>query len=846
MKCFVDKTVFVLSLLLLFPSVSIAADDFTARFHVEAERPWAGPEYWTNPMEDWRISQGRLEVRNGGANRNVHLLTRQLGDKKAAFSMSVTIGRLENGAAPRSVGFRVGVHNNWGDYRSAVFHGGGLNAGVSAAGRLFIGRAGPKPTGQPINAGSVLLTLTAHPAGDKYDLTLTAADAQSGKLLGTISKQVAGEQLIGNLVLVNHFPTAARGKKGKPGARHWFRDWRLSGEKIEAHPNQTFGPILWAMHTLSRGVMKMTAQMPPLGKSDSKAVRLQVKKDGAWKTIGVDNIDALSRTATFRIADWDDSHDTPYRLVYALTNADGEQQRHYWKGVVRRDPVERDLIVAGFTGNTDTGFPNADIVRNVGLANPDVLLFTGDQIYEQVGGYGIVRTPDDRSKITPEIVNRAAINYLRKWYMFGWAFGDLMRDRISLCLPDDHDVYQGNIWGNGGNPISMAQHERGGYAMAAEWVNMVHRTQTSHHPAAYDPTPIKQNISVYYGDMLYGRVSFAILADRQFKSGPRGTVATWPGRPDHIQDRNFDTSLLDKPGLKLLGARQLKFLREWGADWRGADMKVVCSQTILCNLANYHGGEKMYLVADLDSNGWPQAGRNRALDEIRRSFALMYAGDQHLPSIVQHGILKHGDAGYSFCVPSIAAGYPRSWRADAEGRPVKNRLRADLPNTGDYIEGLGNRVSVFAIGNPAEKNRPGPLNTLHDKSSGFGIVRFDKKKRNYTMECWRLQVDLSHPKPGDQFPGWPKTINMLENYGRAAVAHLPTLHCAGKKNPVVQVIDEANGKTVYTLRIIGDTFQPKVFHDGAYTIRVGQPETNRWQVLTSVRPDKTKTLEIEY
>ena len=117
----------------------------------------------------------------------------------------------------------------------------------------------------------------------------------------------------------------------------------------------------------------------------------------------------------------------------------------------------------------------------------------------------------------------------------------------------------------------------------------------------FDPTPIARGITVYYGDMVYGRVSFAVVADRMFKSGPQGKVSTWRGRPDHIRSKSIDIAALDKPGLQLLGERQEKFLEQWAADWRGADMKMVLSQTIFCNLANYHGGNKMYLVADLDS-----------------------------------------------------------------------------------------------------------------------------------------------------------------------------------------------------------------------------------------------------
>jgi hypothetical protein len=431
--------------------------------------------------------------------------------------------------------------------------------------------------------------------------------------------------------------------------------------------------------------------------------------------------------------------------------------------------------------------------------------------------------------------------------MLGWAFGDIMRDRVTLCLPDDHDVYQGNIWGNGGNSITIRNHPRGGYAMPAEWVNMIQRTQTSHLPDPFDRAPIKQRISVYYTDMLYGRVSFAILEDRKFKSGPQGTVNYWQGRPDHVKDPNFDPKSVDLKELKLLGDRQLKFLDHWAADWRGADMKTVVSQTIFCNLANYHGGNKEFLVADLDSNGWPQSGRRRALRAMRKGFAFHIAGDQHLASIVHHGIEKHGDAGFSFCVPSIAVGYPRSWRADQEGLPVKNRVDPKLPNTGDYFDGLGNRMSVYAIANPERTNRPGTLKTLHDKASGYGIVRFDTQKRDITIECWRLLVDVANPLPDDQFPGWPKTINLFDNDGRKAVDTLPTIQVTGMQNAVVQVIDEAGGKVVYTLRIVGTSFQPKVFRrGGTYTVKVGDQESGNIKTYTGIKPAKDAVLTVTF
>ena len=822
------------------------AEDFASQFENTHDRIWLGADYWANPMEDWRVHDGRLECVRGGENRNVHLLTHWLGDDPGQLTMSVRLGLLSEGEKKGSAGFAIGVlDGDTRDHLSSLFFGNGLPAGITSDGRLFIGRMDDPPTPSVVNTpDDVELRLSIQPAGDAYTITLTAQTPGSDGLLGAVSVDgISGDQLVGNLVLVNNVgnrrPHVA--DEGKL-PRFWFRDWRVSGSDLIADPSQRFGPILYAMHTLSRGVLKMTAQMPPIGPRDSQAVRLQIQSNGQWQTIGEETIDPLSRTATFRAEGWDDGRDAPYRLVWTETTRDGNEKQSYFTGTVRRDPRERDeLVIAGFTGNTDSGFPNRLVVGNVAAMNPDVLFFSGDQIYESVGGYGIFREP----------VELAAVNYLRKIYMWGWAFRDVMRDRPALVLPDDHDVYQGNIWGQGGRDCGgMANHAKGGYAMPAAWVNAVQRTQTAHHPDPFDATPIDQGITVYYGDMLYGRISFAVLEDRKFKSGPEGKVNTWPGRPDHVRDPNLDPKTLDKPGLKLLGDRQLDFLRHWAADWQGADMKLAVSQTIFCNLANYHGGNQQYLVADLDSNGWPQTGRNKALRELRRGFAFHYAGDQHLPSIVHQGIDTWSDAIYSFCVPSIAAGYPRSWRPDAEGRPVRNRPAPNLPNTGDYLDGLGNHVTVYAIGNPAKKNRPGRINTLHDKSSGFGIVRMNKRQATTTMECYRLQIDANNLKPEDQFPGWPKTIHMTENYGREAAAYLPQLQVTGMTNPVVQVIDDTSGDIVYTLRIRGTTFRPKVFSaNAAYTIKVGEPGAGDLKVIEGVEPivgDQLETLEVDF
>jgi alkaline phosphatase D len=118
------------------------------------------------------------------------------------------------------------------------------------------------------------------------------------------------------------------------------------------------------------------------------------------------------------------------------------------------------------------------------------------------------------------------------------------------------------------------------------------------------------------------------------------------------------------------------------------------------------------------------------------------------------------------------------------------------------------------------------------KASGLGLVRFDKRQRTVTVECWPYLADVT--KRGTQFPGWPLVVKQLDNYGRATVAHLPTLKFSGVKNPVVQLFEDNTGELVYALRVHGQEFQPHVFVPGNYTVKAGDPDTGQWTELKNL------------
>ena len=718
------------------------------------DRVWLGPDFWANPMEDWRIVNGAAECQTSGGDRNVNLVTHQITNVAGSFRMSVEIERVQVHKTDGGAGFRVGIRSDLNEYRSNSFANGGVNAGV-VDGQLVLGRK-RIPIGSDKFDGRIVLE--GKPNGDSYSLTLTAMGAGDGDV--TVTQTVPPGSILGNVAIVNNFDSKL--KKGQ-GARYRFSNWEVQGDAFTVSRENKFGPILWSMYTLSdsRGpegfVMKMSALTPPLGEADNKTVELQVQRNGSWKSLGHAGLDQDAWVATFRVSNWDETSSHKYRLVYRDRTRGGGINTDEWSGTIQANPVGRPLRIGALTCQNHYGFPYEPVANNVVKLNPDMLYFSGDQLYESHGGYGLIRDPAEP----------AILNYLRKFYMFGWAFREAMRDRPTVCIPDDHDVFQGNIWGEGGAPMAeldKGASSKGGYREPARMVNVVHKTCAAHHPDYFDPTPCEQDISVYYGDMVYGDVGFAILGDRQWKSGPE-RVETGSGRADHVRDINVDTSHLDKPGLVLLGERQEEFLKAWADDWRGHSMKILLSQTVFAGVATHHGGYNGYLKADLDSGAWPQTARNDAIRIIRKGMPLHINGDQHLTSLVQYGVDEQRDSCWSFCTPAIAAGYPRWWRPDEVGMPHQNRPAHGLADTGEFLDGFGNRVYVYAIGNPevaSEKNR---YDRAHQKGSGFGLVTVDTSAKTYTLDAFRFLVDPTDGKADNQFPGWPVTIHQKENLG---------------------------------------------------------------------------------
>ena len=567
--------------------------------------------------------------------------------------------------------------------------------------------------------------------------------------------------------------------------------------------------ICFALYTVHENTLKLTAQFYPIRDSEPFEATLEIEKDGKWTAISQTRIVYPGYTAPFRVENWDDTQTVKYRVAHNKTA--------FYEGIIQKNPIDQDeFVMATFSCNSiypahGGDISRKDIIDNLKKLQPDLLFFSGDQVYDHS-------------------------NHYLHWLKFGRDFGAIIRNTPTICITDDHDVGHPNLWGEGGKKADARRGMSGGYYMPAEYVNEVERAQTSHLPDPYDPTPIGQGIGVYYTDLKWGGMSFAILEDRKFKSGLTRVAELnsdiFPHGPyEAVFDSTVDTRRFDMEEATLLGERQLKFLEDWTTDWKDSEMKCVLSQTIFALVNNYTGKYGKEIFADFDTNGWPQSGRNRALATIRKSYACMVAGDQHLGTVVQHGIEEWGDAGYSFATPAIANLWPRWWSPHEVG---KNKAENAPDYTGDYLDGFQNKMTVFAAANPTlqERTEGGKLNT---RAAGYGIVRYKKSNRTITFECWARNVDISDPK-AQQYDGWPITIHQMDNFNIKKGYELPTLEIS-EADQVVTVRNHFTNEVVSSLRIHGKTYQPKVFHEGVYTIEVG--EGKRKTTLRAIQAKKS-------
>ncbi|MGJ8640583.1 MAG: alkaline phosphatase D family protein [Opitutaceae bacterium] len=802
------------------------------------DQAWAGPGFWANRTQDWEISSGRLQcINNSLNNRTLHRTGTTIRGNGEDFTLRVRTGLNTGTSASGSrSGFLLGAGPNL-DWRAQLLvHAGtgrdfGTFFGVNGQGQAIIEDLNSS-SANVLDSDSSPGTLPAdtrlelnavYNSGDQtYTLTLNAYDDNYVNLVSSSSTTLSSERLCGGFGLLNN-----RGSN----ASYWYDDFSGTGNALKSEPDRAL-TIIGSMYTLSEQVLNLTAQLSPVSVASDPTITLETFNGATWDlidTVSIDNTDGLSSyTAKFQVANWDDSEAIPYRIGVTLpTSLDGSGAStiFYREGTIQQNPVDKNpLVIASTTcqrtqeGNVQASgndwtpsniwHPHDQLWRNIAKQQPDVLLALGDQIYEWTSP-----TPEDNSSD----YNRQH-DYLYKWFFWVLQSHEVTKDVPTIAIPDDHDIFQGNFWGEGGN-ANPGDEDEGGYQSPGSWLRMVERTQTSnlpdpdpYNPIQPAPTTGDLNLNVYFTGVKYGGVGFAVLEDRKFKTGPNNLSATNP------EDQH------------LLGERQHAFLKEWATDWDDQKIKLTISQTPFGSVTTHGSTNYGYFgVNSTDSAGWPEHRRDEAWEHLRLSRMFQLAGDLHVGSVVHHGIDSQGDAGFSFTAPAVGNFFPRIW----DPAHTSSGINPQNPETYDsYLGDFYNQNGInyphyrrfYAASNSYEfygETRGIDPATYHDRGIGYGVILIDKQSRLITFECWPTHADPEYPSTGGQYKDWPITIKQTDNDGRTPAGFLPLVNSGSETDPVVSVYDESTGALVYSQRILGNSFRPPVYDLGTtYLIEV--------------------------
>ncbi|WP_344069161.1 hypothetical protein [Nostocoides vanveenii] len=711
---------------------------------------WLGDRFWGNRLQDWLVRAGRMEcvaATGSTVGRTIAVLTHEI--QGMSFDLSVRTGTvtLGNGLS----GFVVGTGIPGEDARrrallgSASGIGGGLIAAVdqggavgfrdhTAEGDQFLWQQLPASVvgaAQPRTASEDLtLRLTCRPvSADAVTLSLSVAATASGEVRQRATlASVPWARVRGGIALISSSRDGSE-------ARYWLTGFTASG--VTVIPNRALGPVVGTLFTAVGGTLRMTVQLMPLDPRTLPGLSLEVQRAGVWTRLGTSTI-GPGYTALFYAKGIDTSAPTGYRIVGSgqvlyggtipaapragLRVASLNCLKASHRPLDSVTPWQARLpgsVALDLYSKRNIYFPHNEIMASIAAQRPDLLVAHGDQLYET--------SPTAKDKgPAPEL------DFLYKFLLWHWAMRPLTQRLPTIVLTDDHDVYQPNLFGEGG--IATTDPKTGGYVNAASWVNLVQRMSSWHNPDRFDPRPVAQGITVGYAAFAYGGTSFAIVEDRKFKNGP---VAPGGG------------------ALELLGARQETFLSTWAGMHAGMPKVILTGSTWACVLTNANGAPR----ADPDTHGWPPEGRARAVRLAQAAHALIVAGDQHVGHLVRHGIAGFADGPLQFTPPAGSSSFQR-WFAPAAALPNPG----DTPNTGDFTDAFGNRVRVLAVANPKFTLKelwqyyPPPSQDFGDrglKREGFGLLVFDHDAKTVRIECWPWHTAESG---AEQYAGWPVTV----------------------------------------------------------------------------------------
>jgi len=164
--------------------------------------------------------------------------------------------------------------------------------------------------------------------------------------------------------------------------------------------------ILWTQYTQHLNTMKLLVHLDtdPTGpaKAEPETVNLWLSENpqADWNKVDSQPIDPLTATALFEIKEWQRHTSKPFIVTCGTSS---------WAGTFRAEPKPGSTLkLAGLSCHKDIGWPWKEAIAELIAHDPDLVFFSGDQIYEN--DYG---SPKFIAK-TAEEVPAGMKNYLEK------------------------------------------------------------------------------------------------------------------------------------------------------------------------------------------------------------------------------------------------------------------------------------------------------------------------------------------------------------------------------------------------------------------------------------------------
>ena len=800
---------------MLVPAARVGATPLAPTDSDAPSRRWLGAEWYANRLQDWRRVDGRIVCDDSRLPvRTAHQLCTRIRanpsvHEKAGLLRITTVVQPLGGTITRGcfAGILFGAGDESVDPRlSALVQqvpapDGGILAVVDGQGwPMFLDFSTERadkfswslPTDTSVDTLRVIGAMTNRSHG-KFDPTravtldlyiqrtrgavvnapastpgynLTLEVSQGAEFIRQAKAlDVAAASIDGALALVSHRSARKQGIGWSFGGIRYAVEGAPREAWLAEHPARAWGPVLACTYTLDRGdddshALTLVAHLPP--ETPFERLGLEVASAGGqWRSAGEADYDAASSTVRFRLPQVDDVLGGRYRVGGVLQGA-----AFSYEGVIRAPRSE--LVVASMScvkhvvalkawNRSGVWFPHEDLVAHVAQHDPDLLFFAGDQIYE--------------GDLTGVDASNVLLDYHGKFGRWLWSFGSLTRDRPTVVIPDDHDVFHGNLWGSGGVSAvprdGLSAQDAGGFKLPASTVNAIYRSQTGNLPprAPEVDAPVGQGIEPYSCRLRFGPGDFLVLSDRLWKDSASALVPEGTCVNGYFTAENFDPVSSDRAAARLLGEPQERLLARWSEERDAhSPRKFVLSQSPFVAAHTLPKGKDDSVVptlqilregeappddepaADTDTHGWPQSARGRAVASFARARALHLAGDQHFASVIQYGLQGWRDGSFVFTAPPIGNTWPRRWMPRAKGEG------GGLPFTGDFTDAFGNRFTMCAVANPRVSGvEPA---RLHDLAPGYGIVRV-AADGTLVLEAWPRAED---PAVGRPWTGWPFVV----------------------------------------------------------------------------------------